>query len=45
VHVGLGSATEVADVRVKWADRSEELFRGPFAAGKVHQLRRGAGVR
>lgn len=44
VHLGLGRERAIAaDVRVKWADRSEEAFRGPFAAGKVHELRRGAG--
>jgi len=30
---------------VNWADRSAELFRGPFEADRVHELRRGAGVR
>jgi hypothetical protein len=46
VHLGLGSADVLAgDVRVTWADRSQELFRGPFEAGRVHELRRGAGVR
>jgi len=46
VHLGLGAATEVAgDVRVTWADRSQELFRGPFAADRVHELRRGSGAR
>ncbi len=46
VHLGLGSETELgADVRVQWADRSEELFRGPFAADTLHELRRGAGAR
>ena len=46
VHLGLGSATVLnAEVRVTWADRSGELFRGPFEAGRVHELRRGAGVR
>jgi hypothetical protein len=46
VHLGLGAATELAaDVRVTWADRTEELFRGPFAAERVHELRRGAGAR
>ena len=46
VHLGLGDETRLtADVRVIWADRSEELFRGPFAGDKVHELRRGSGLR
>jgi hypothetical protein len=46
VHLGLGSGTRLgADVRVIWADRTEELFRGPFAGDRVHELRRGTGLR
>jgi len=46
VHVGLGTASEVTSVRVRWpggpgAER-EELF-GPLAAGRVHSLLRGQG--
>jgi hypothetical protein len=44
VHLGLGTETELAaDVRVTWADQTEEIFRGPFAASTVHELRRGTG--
>lgn len=42
VHVGLGAADEVARVRVVWPDGTREEF-GPFAAGRYHLLRRGAG--
>jgi hypothetical protein len=42
VHVGLGTEREVRAVRVRWVDGTSELF-GPFAAGIVHRLARGAG--
>lgn len=42
VHVGLGTEREVTRVRVRWVDGAEEDF-GPFAAGAVHELRRGQG--
>jgi hypothetical protein len=44
VHVGLGNAERVERVRVTWTDGTSESF-GPFAAGGVHELRRGAGQR
>lgn len=46
VHLGLGAAPALeAPVRVQWADGVEELFPGPFAADRTHELRRGAGAR
>ncbi|HEX6884936.1 MAG TPA: CRTAC1 family protein [Planctomycetota bacterium] len=45
VHLGLGAASEPAEARVIWADGVEERFVGPFAAGRVHRLARGDGVR
>lgn len=46
VHLGLGAAASVpGPVTITWADGSEERFAGPFAAGAVHALRRGAGER
>ena len=42
VHVGLGAEREVTEVVVRWVDGSEERF-GPFAAGALHELRRGQG--
>jgi hypothetical protein len=44
VHVGLGSAERVERVEVTWSDGTRESF-GPFAAGGVHELRRGSGAR
>lgn len=43
VHLGLGQATGVGAANVTWADGERERFPGPYAAGTVHQLRRGAG--
>ncbi len=43
VHVGLGDASQVDSVRVRWIDGSEESF-GPLAAGKAHALRQGEGI-
>jgi hypothetical protein len=43
VHVGLGTATQLDGVRVRWTDGVEERF-GPFAAGTCHDLRRGQGT-
>ncbi|MHC4305506.1 MAG: CRTAC1 family protein [Planctomycetota bacterium] len=43
-HVGLGAATRVDGVQVRWPDGRTEAF-GPFAAGAVHELREGAGLR
>ena len=37
VHVGLGDATRVDEVRVVWPDGTENTF-GPFEAGKQHTL-------
>jgi len=46
VHLGLGALTRVeGEVSVTWADGDEERFAGPFAAGKVHALRRGQGTK
>jgi hypothetical protein len=46
VHLGLGAATSLAGpASVTWADGVLETFPGPFAAGAVHVLRRGAGAR
>jgi hypothetical protein len=42
VHVGLGSATRVTDVRVRWVDGREEAF-GDFEANRTVRLRRGEG--
>ena len=42
-HVGLGAATRVDSVEVRWPDGRREAF-GSFAAGAVHELREGAGV-
>ncbi len=43
VHVGLGAARQVDGVLVRWVDGASERF-GPFAAGAVHELRRGQGT-
>ena len=40
VHLGLGSADRVRDVRVRWADGQGEVF-GDFDADQVVELRRG----
>ncbi len=42
VQVGLGAATRVDDVRVRWPDGTAESF-GPFEADRVVTLRRGSG--
>lgn len=42
VHFGLGQAEKVERVEVVWPGRGKELF-GPFAIGRVHELRRGTG--
>lgn len=44
VHVGLGSETRVADVKVRWVDGSVESF-GELEADRRVILRRGAGRR
>ena len=44
VHLGLGAATGVRDVRVRWVDGTLEGF-GDRGAGEVHLLRRGSGSR
>jgi hypothetical protein len=41
-HVGLGAATRVDAVEVRWRDGRTEWF-GPFAAGGVYELREGSG--
>jgi hypothetical protein len=42
VHLGLGDATVVDEVRVRWADGAEERF-GPLPADQMHVLARGKG--
>jgi len=42
VHFGLGAATHVDDVTVRWIDGGRESY-GSFDAGQVVTLRRGAG--
>ena len=42
VHFGLGAATRVEDVVVRWIDGARESY-GSFDAGQVVTLRRGAG--
>jgi hypothetical protein len=42
VHLGLGDATKIEVVRVRWPDGTREVF-GPFSAGSIHELRRGLG--
>ena len=42
VHVGLGDATDVSNVTVRWPDGEVERF-GDLAAGEIHTLRRGEG--
>jgi hypothetical protein len=44
VHVGLGQATKVDAVSVRWLDGTRELF-GPFDADRIVELRRGSGRR
>jgi hypothetical protein len=44
VHVGLGAASELGPVTVTFGDGTRERFAGPFAAGSVHELRRGTGA-
>jgi hypothetical protein len=41
-HVGLGAATRVDAVQVRWLDGRTEWF-GPFAAGGAYELREGSG--
>lgn len=41
-HFGLGAASGVTEVRVRWVDGTEESF-GDFEGGRVVELRRGAG--
>src|SRR5690606_8398954 len=42
VHVGLGAAKRVDEVRVRWPDGSAESF-GAFDSGAYHPLEHGAG--
>jgi hypothetical protein len=42
VHVGLGDASTVDEVRVRWPGGAAEVF-GPFDAGAIHTLRQGQG--
>lgn len=43
VHVGLGTATRVDEIRVRWPGGASESF-GPFEVDRVVTLRRGAGI-
>ena len=42
VHFGLGNASTVERVTVRWPTAGEEAF-GPFEAGHLHIIREGAG--
>jgi hypothetical protein len=42
LHFGLGAATEVSAVSVRWPGGKTETF-GPFPAGRLHELRQGTG--
>ena len=44
IHVGLGAASTIDAVQVRWPDGRMESF-GPFAAGAVYELREGSGQR
>jgi hypothetical protein len=43
VHVGLGAATRLDEVRVRWPDGASESF-GPFDADRIVTIRRGEGI-
>jgi hypothetical protein len=43
VHVGLGAATKVDEVTVRWPDGARERF-GPFDADRTVDIHRGAGI-
>ncbi len=43
VHLGLGPATEVASIEVRWVDGSRESF-GPFDADQIVVLKQGTGT-
>lgn len=42
VHIGLGPARRVDEIRVKWVDGTQERF-GPFDANRVVTIRKGTG--
>lgn len=42
IHCGLGTTTQVDRVTVRWPGGGEEAF-GPFAAGRLYELRKGSG--
>ena len=42
LHFGLGAATGVSSLTVRWPGGKTETF-GPFTAGKVHEVRQGTG--
>jgi len=44
VHVGLGEAAEVADVRIRWPGSSVERSSGPLPAGFLHVIDEEAGL-
>jgi len=39
IHIGLGEATELENIRIRWADGEEEAI-GNLKAGEVHVVRR-----
>ncbi len=43
VHVGLGPATEVATIEVRWVDGTRETF-GPCSADQIVRLQQGTGT-
>jgi hypothetical protein len=44
VHLGLGTATRVDSLEVKWPDGTVETY-GPFDADRVVLVRQGTGTR
>ncbi len=42
IHIGLGAATRIDDVEIRWIDGTTERF-GPIAGGATTTLRRGQG--
>lgn len=42
VHCGLGAASELKNVEVRWPDGTQENF-GPFPADRIHELRQARG--
>jgi hypothetical protein len=42
VHFGLGAASELKSIEVRWPDGTRESF-GPLPADRIHELRQGQG--